>query len=197
MYASILSSLAIIGFSLTSGTKARDIPSNVQTFHDRVIAEQQCTHSLQGGFYSREGGSKGVLEQLKVVVEPTNCGDVDYSYCKDDKSDALYIHGRNGKLTNMDIDCDGPKGGLGDDGRCDDSQDTQYQTAFKDQIGQYNVGIQDLNAKLHPYVVFGNDGTDPSFDPQKYGVKPLSVMAVVCGNKLVSIALRKTLSPGN
>jgi hypothetical protein len=128
---------------------------------------------------------------LASVMGSTELVDVDYSYCKDGRSGVLYIHGANGKLINMVIDCDGPKGGLGDDGRCDDSQETQYQTAFKDQIGQYNVGIQDLNAKLHPYVVFGNDGTDPSFNPQKSGVKPLSVMAIACGNKLVSIASGK------
>jgi hypothetical protein len=40
---------------------------------------------------------------------------------------------------------------------------------------------------VHTFVVFGNDGTSPSFDPEKYGIEPLSVMAVVCGNKLVSI----------
>jgi chitosanase len=43
-----------------------------------------------------------------------------------------------------------------------------------------------LNAKVHTYVVFGNDGTSPSFDPQEHGIESLSVMAVVCGDKLVS-----------
>jgi hypothetical protein len=60
------------------------------------------------------------------------------------------------------------------------------QTSFKDTIVDYQVGISDLNAKVHTYVVFGNDGTSPSFDPQEYGIERLSVMAVVCGDKLVS-----------
>ena len=88
----------------------------------------------------------------------------------------------------MDIDCDGQQGGAGEDGRCGSSGDTQSQTSFKDTIISYKVGINDLNAKVHTYVVFGNDGTSPSFDPQKYGVEPLSVMAVVCGDKLVRIS---------
>ncbi|CAF9940498.1 MAG: hypothetical protein HETSPECPRED_002425 [Heterodermia speciosa] len=82
----------------------------------------------------------------------------------------------------MDIDCDGiQKGG---DGRCGSSTDTQSQTAFQGQIPG-NV-IKDLNANIHPYVVFGNYGDySPTFDPKAHGIKPLSVMAVVCGDKLI------------
>ena len=97
----------------------------------------------------------------------------------------IYLHGNGKQLVNMDIDCDGQQGGAGDDGRCGSSGDTQSQTSFKDTIISYKVSISDLNAKVHPYVVFGNDGTSPSFDPQKHGIEPLSVMAVVCGDKLV------------
>jgi len=86
----------------------------------------------------------------------------------------------------MDIDCDGKQGGPGEDGRCGSSSDTQSQTSFKDTVAEYGAGIDDLNAKVHSYVVFGNEGTNPSFKPDKYNIKPLSVMAVVCGNKLVS-----------
>jgi hypothetical protein len=88
----------------------------------------------------------------------------------------------------MDIDCDGAQGGPADDGRCGNSQDTQSITSFADTVKAYNKGIQDLNANVHPYVVFGNSGTKSgykNFNPQNYGVQPLSLMAVVCGNKLV------------
>lgn len=90
----------------------------------------------------------------------------------------------------MDIDCDGNQKGPGNDGRCGPSQDTQSTTAFEDTIKGYNVGIQELNPYVHPYVVFGNDNENHksgfvSFNPEDYGIKPLSVMAVVCGNKLV------------
>jgi len=88
----------------------------------------------------------------------------------------------------MDIDCDGAQGGPADDGRCGASTDTQSVTSFQWIIERYNKGIRDLNANVHPYVVFGNDGTLPgwkTFDPKEYGIEPLSVMAVVCGDKLV------------
>lgn len=78
----------------------------------------------------------------------------------------------------MDIDCDGLNDKGGD---CGADETGQGQTAFKDQLSQY--GIEDLDANLHPYVVFGN--TD--FDPQEYGMEPLSVMAVVCNNQVVSL----------
>lgn len=82
----------------------------------------------------------------------------------------------------MDIDCDGEQ--KGGDGRCKSSGDTQSQTSFKGQIP--GRAIKDLNANIHPYVVFGNEGDyTPTFDPRAHGIKPLSVMAVVCGDKLV------------
>jgi len=98
----------------------------------------------------------------------------------------------------MDIDCDGAQGGAETDQRCKGSVDTQSQTSFKDTIQTYNVGITDLDAFYHPYVVFGNDGSKPNwatFDPQSAQVNPLSVMAVVCGDKMVRLISRsdKTL----
>lgn len=84
----------------------------------------------------------------------------------------------------MDIDCDGAQGkGNGD---CDSSGDTQPQTRFKDDVKKF--GIKDLDAYIHSYVVLGNEGSKKgyvTFDPQKYGVEPLSIVAVVCGDKMV------------
>ena len=39
----------------------------------------------------------------------------------------------------------------------------QSETAFKDQLSQY--GIDDLDADVQPYIVFGNANADP----QQYG----------------------------
>lgn len=87
----------------------------------------------------------------------------------------------------MDIDCDGA---LGDgDGSCDSSQDTQGQTTFADTVAGYNKGITDLNAYVHSFVVLGNEGSKGgyiNFNPESYGVQPLSLVAVVCGDKMVS-----------
>lgn len=89
----------------------------------------------------------------------------------------------------MDIDCDGVQGGPADDGRCQSSNDTQSQTTFQWDVENYGSGQKDLDANVHPYVVFGNEGEKagwPTFDPQKHGIEPLSVMAVVCNDRLVS-----------
>lgn len=85
----------------------------------------------------------------------------------------------------MDIDCDGNQSR--DDGRCTHHGDTQSETAFKDTVQSYGVdGVEDLDANVHPYIVFGNVGDySPTFDPTAYGIEPLSVMAVVCANQLI------------
>jgi hypothetical protein len=101
----------------------------------------------------------------------------------------IYIKGTGTALADMDIDCDGEQNGVGDDGRCGSSSDTQSITSFQDTVAGYKKGINDLNAYVHMYVVFGNEGTKSgwkTFNPQSYGIKPLSVMAVVCNGKLVS-----------
>lgn len=90
----------------------------------------------------------------------------------------------------MDVDCDGSQESPVNDGRCDRSVDTQSTTAFEDTIIGYNAGIKELNPYVHPYVVFGNDNEDHKsgfvfFNPEDYGIEPLSIIAVVCGNELV------------
>lgn len=80
----------------------------------------------------------------------------------------------------MDIDCDGADDKAGD---CSNDPSGYGETAFKDTVSQY--GIKDLNANIHPYVVINEP---PYFDAQKHGLKPLSVVAVVCNNQLVSAA---------
>ncbi len=97
---------------------------------------------------------------------------------------AVFLKTTNG-YANMDIDCDGNQSR--DDGRCTDSGDTQSQTSFKDTVASFGVaGVDDLDANVHPYVVFGNVGDySPTFEPADHGIKPLSVMAVVCGDQLI------------
>lgn len=113
-----------------------------------------------------------------------------FSYCGDHIADSnvIYIKGTGANFADMDIDCDGEQNGRGDDGRCGNSHDTQSITSFQSQVAGYKKGINDLNAYVHPYVVFGNTGTKSGwkkFDPTAYGIKPLSIIAVVCNNKLV------------
>lgn len=120
------------------------------------------------------------------VVQSANT-DVDFAYCGDHlASDGIiYLQGTHGNLVNMDIDCDGHQSkGNGD---CASSGDTQSQTTWKDIVKGYKKGIDDVDAYIHSYVVLGNDGSKNgyvTFDPRKYGVEPLSVVAVVCGDKM-------------
>jgi chitosanase len=81
----------------------------------------------------------------------------------------------------MDIDCDGANRQAG---KCANDPTGQSQTAFQDEVRAIS-GLEDLDANIHPYVVFGNEGSSPSFNPQNKGMKPLSVMAVICNNQLV------------
>ncbi|KAL6412146.1 glycoside hydrolase family 75 [Ilyonectria robusta] len=151
---------------------ARSVPTNVKSFYDAVVAQGKCNNVLAGGFYSEDGDSG------------------DFDYCGDhiDDYNVVYLQGKNGALVNIDIDCDGIQGSSADDGRCGSSGDTQSMTSFMDTVAGYGTGQKDLDANIHPYVVFGNTGSKSgwaTFDPQEHGIEPLSVMAVVCGDKLI------------
>ncbi|RGP58888.1 glycoside hydrolase family 75 protein [Fusarium sporotrichioides] len=151
---------------------ARDVPANVKALHDSIVKQGRCNNPLATGFYSQDNG--------KPV----------YSYCGDHLQDKkiIYLQGPAGNLADMDVDCDGVQHGAGDDGRCGSSSDTQSQTSFQDTVRSYGKGIKDLNAFVHPYVVFGNEGQlsgYKNFHPQEHGIEPLSLMAVVCGDKLI------------
>ncbi|KAJ5110399.1 hypothetical protein N7532_000934 [Penicillium argentinense] len=136
---------------------AYDLPDNLKQIYDNHKSGK-CDNKLAGGFSDGINGAHTF----------GYCGDID---------GVIYPHSsaNGGEYDNMDVDCDG----LNDkDGDCGADETGQGETAFKVQLSQY--GIEDLDANLHPYVVFGNT----NFDPQQYGMEPLSVMAVVCNNQV-------------
>ncbi|KID70305.1 Endo-chitosanase [Metarhizium brunneum] len=98
-------------------------------------------------------------------------------YCGD-LANAIFLKSSDG-YDDMDIDCDGANNSTGD---CANDPTGQGQTAFMDEVSQF--GIPDLDTHIHPYVVFGNVDGSPTFVPQDRGMRPLSVMAVVCDNQL-------------
>ena len=102
----------------------------------------------------------------------------------------MYLKGPDGTYADMDIDCDGLNASTG---LCNNDPSGQSQTAFQSEVQGF--GIADLDAHVHPYVVLGNEGADPSFDPQSAGVMPLSVVAVVCNGQLVSLRPHPTFPP--
>ncbi|KAK2626019.1 hypothetical protein QTJ16_004281 [Diplocarpon rosae] len=170
-FASLTMILSILTF-LALQAAARDVPPNIQAFYDSVKRDGSCSRVLQGGFAAK--GS---------TAENT------FSYCGSRLRDGVvYISGERGQMADMDVDCDGTqRPRLGDDGRCGTSSDTQSMTSFRGDVGSYGRSIQDLNAFVHPYVVFGNSASRDlpgyvQYDPWGDGVHPLSVVATVCGN---------------
>ncbi|GME64100.1 uncharacterized protein LTHEOB_7439 [Neofusicoccum parvum] len=145
-------------FSVVS---AYDLPANLQQIYD-AHKPGKCSSKILGGF------APGV-----------DSSDHTFAYCSDIQGGAIFLHSQanGGQYADMDIDCDGANLGSGD---CANDPTGQSMTAFQDTVRQY--GIDDLDANVHLYVVFGN--TDPAFDPQEHGMEPLGVMAVVCGGKL-------------
>lgn len=121
------------------------------------------------------------------------------SYCGDHLEDygIVYLQGP-GKMSNMDVDCDGEQGGPEDDGRCDGSTTTIPETSVSYLIKEYDVGIADLNPHVHSFPVFGNSGTKPgwaTFDPRTVGVEKASLMLVVCGDQMVTPPIIFPLTP--
>lgn len=155
----------IIFLQAVAGKK---VPGYLKDFY-RKAKESDCMGDdvLKAGFHSTEGD------------------DGHYKYCQRfSKGKAIYLKGDRGTLVNMDVDCDGGIMKHKHDGRCASSTDTQPITAFQDLVSKH--GVDDLDPTSIPYIVFGNTGNGSlSFDPSEYGIKPLSVMAVVCNNKLV------------
>ncbi|KAF2185764.1 glycoside hydrolase family 75 protein, partial [Zopfia rhizophila CBS 207.26] len=145
---------------------ARKVPSNLKSFYDSHI-NGKCTNPISIAYSSGQGKSDTV-------------------YCKDNASGVVYLKDNGKGYADLDIDCDGLNA---DQGKCNNDPSDQPQTAFKDQVQKF--GIKDLDAHIHTYVVLGNDNSPSegnggkSFDPSKdANIKPLSVVAVVCGDNL-------------
>lgn len=158
--------------TLGTAASAYQLPQNLKSIYDnhkvttyRVFTDKSLTIQQAGSCSNRLSD--------KFPEGARYCGDI---------SGAIYLKGSNGNYDNMDIDCDGANNHAG---ACSNDPSGQGETAFKDTVKKY--GIPDLDANVHPYVVFGNDGASPSFDPQQHGIKPLSVMAVVCNGEVASI----------
>ncbi|KAF2758845.1 endo-chitosanase [Pseudovirgaria hyperparasitica] len=161
--------LTLLTLTLTTTTTlAIRLPANVKAFYD-THKSGPCKPSNR------------MSANFKVGLGDSSYGGSSPSvtYCHD--TTANVITSKSGGYADMDIDCDGQHS---TEGRCSNDGSQQSETAFKDTVAQY--GIADLDAHVHPYVVFGNSGAEGmEFSPQSHGVEPLSVVAVVCGGKLI------------
>ncbi|KAI1842026.1 hypothetical protein JX265_001334 [Neoarthrinium moseri] len=145
----------------------RTVPGNIQSFYTGIVNNQTCQNKLASGFYSTERSRNT------------------FSYCGDHLDDykVIYIQGTNGALADMDVDCDGDDSPSGDR-RCESAEEREPETSFQDIIRGYKKEITELNSVRHSWVVLGNVGRKPKFNPKQYGVLPLSIVAVVCNNQL-------------
>ncbi|GMF75065.1 unnamed protein product [Aspergillus oryzae] len=162
----------ILAVALVTGATAYDLPDNLKQIYEKH--KGKCSKVYQKGF-TNGGHSDGKSFEY--------CGDIE---------GAIFMHSsaKGGQYTNMDVDCDGANNSAG---KCSNDPSGQGVTAFKDEVKKF--GIPDLDANLHPYIVFGNEEHSPQFKPQKYGMEPLSVMAVVCNGKLASLSMAELCFP--
>ncbi|BGP11477.1 hypothetical protein JCM10049v2_007384 [Rhodotorula toruloides] len=141
--------------SSTNPSLLFDPPSSLSTF---------LTQIGTGGSLSCEKGGGVGLDTRSGGYHTNGKGKSGTRYCGDKKDAPKMVWWQS----NMDVDCDGSN----KKGPCSNDGSFQGQTAFQDKSGK------DIDAQ---YVVIDQD---KDFDPTKFGVQPLSVVAVVCGGKL-------------
>ncbi|KAH0565431.1 hypothetical protein GP486_001184 [Trichoglossum hirsutum] len=145
----------LVSALLSSTVSARDVPANVKAFYNKHMSSCGKVLGTQGNF--------------------VYCGDV---------PGLIYLKGTGNQYDNLDVDCDGVDPTAGE--CANGAGSAQTVTRFVDEVRKFSNGsVKELDAKKIPYVVFGNDQKKNPFDPMQYGMKPLSVMAVVCGDNLV------------
>ncbi len=144
----LLTRVAAISGLLLGSSHAATIPTNVQSFYHSLVSKGSCSNKLKTGLTAVDGGPNSTYTFLLLLLSLQVLMYLAFTYCGDHLSDynVMYIQGTGGALVDMDVDCDGQQGGLGDDGRCGSSKDTQGVTAFQDRVAGYKKGINDLNA---------------------------------------------------
>ena len=51
-------------FASSATVAARDVPTNVRSFYNKVKAQDRCPNELQGGFHSKDDDNKGITSTL-------------------------------------------------------------------------------------------------------------------------------------
>ncbi|KAJ5806709.1 Fungal chitosanase [Penicillium riverlandense] len=154
----VLSTLVLASAGLAS---SYELPAKLEQIY-KEHKTGECKNILGSGFNNGDSSANNVVY----------CGDIE---------GAIFLHStaNGGSYADMDVDCDGADNSSG---ACSNDPSGQGVTAFQSEVSKY--GISDLNANIHPYVVFGNEDSNPQFAPNKFGMEPLSVMAVVCNGQL-------------
>ncbi|KAI9679097.1 MAG: hypothetical protein M1829_001767 [Trizodia sp. TS-e1964] len=175
-YAGVLAFLISSVLASKSGSKAKAASKPLSKLPD---APQVLQH-----FYTSH--KKPCKRNLATHLLPAKAGGVrDLSFCGDAIDEgikAVYISSSSNPYhySRFAVDCDGSNMyGIG----CGSDQTGQAKTAFKD-ILKVNK-LKDLDATIHSYVVFGND----AFKIRPHNIKPLSLVAILCGGKLAYAVL--------
>lgn len=174
-------SLALL---LAAAAAARDVPTNLKSFYDSH--KVSCYFHFPSQSQLTSLPQTGKCPNALSIAYDSGEGKGDSVYCKDDTSGVVYLKDTSNGYADADVDCDGLNASKGD---CNNDPSGQSMTAFQDQVQKF--GIDDLDAHIHTYVVLGNDNSasegdgGKKFDPQSVGIKPLSLVAVVCNNKLI------------
>ncbi|GAA5973100.1 hypothetical protein JCM11641_006268 [Rhodosporidiobolus odoratus] len=133
-----------------------DVPADLLAFYDKVGTKGSLDCGDGSGLDKRSGGYK------------TNGKGADGTrYCGDKAESPTYVWW----VSNMDVDCDGAPDGTS--GICQGDGSYFGETAFADESGK------PIDAMKVQYVVIDQDD---DFDPTKFGVQPLSAVAVICGS---------------
>ncbi|GAA5931938.1 hypothetical protein JCM10213_005897 [Rhodosporidiobolus nylandii] len=140
--------------SSTNPSALFDVPSPLREFHDQVGTSGSLDCGDGVALDTREGGYK------------TNGQGKDGTRYCGDKEMPSYMWWES----NMDVDCDGAPDAT--TGICAGDGSYPGETAFADDDGK------PIDAMKVQYVVIDQDD---SFDATKFGVQPLSVVAVICG----------------
>jgi chitosanase len=156
--------ITILLFALLTLTHARSVPPNVREFYNKV-KDGLCPVAVAKGF--SQGAYSG-----------------ESNYCVDKDHTVMWIAAPSG-LADMDIDCDGANNSHG---KCANDPSGQSITSFVGEVVKH--GLSDLDSNKHSFVVLGNH----NFNPQSVGIEPLSLVAVICGDKMVFSYFPKSIA---
>ncbi|GAA5904219.1 hypothetical protein JCM8208_006805 [Rhodotorula glutinis] len=143
--------------------------TNPSALFDLPTALSSFTAKLgTSGSHSCDAGGGVAVDSRSGGYKTNGSGKDGTRYCADSEDEPSFVWWQS----NMDIDCDGSdgKGEI-----CNGDGSYQSSTTFQDDDGKH------IDAQAIQYVVIDQDD---DFDPVKFGIQPLSVVAVVCGGKL-------------
>ncbi|KAK6850921.1 fungal chitosanase [Apiospora arundinis] len=176
---------AVTAATLVFLCATEDVPLRVKELQDRLRGGSECNKTLASG--------------LRTSLDSPNT----WYYCGDYVKTAgsfLYAAGSTtasstNQSSSLTIDCNGIRGGPEDTGLCNRLyHGPTKSTAFQSRMKASRFPVKDLNPYFHPYVALGDfhdgqrvydDDDFVDFDPQDQIVQPLSLVGVVCNNKLV------------